>query len=148
MSTDLRIVDIGHAPDLLRSHAEAVRGFLDTDPVTQNDQEIRRVLSRDETVLLTGERGALLGCRPSRSSPRQAFVACVDADPEEIGALLRFAYSGFRATSYVAEVEADSPVIETLLASGFTRIAHLREHSYRSGTFKDIVLLYAQRNAE
>ncbi|WNI18961.1 hypothetical protein [Actinacidiphila sp. ITFR-21] len=119
-----------------RLRTGGTRGFLDLDPVTQNDALIVRLLAeQDATVFAHGD--ALVGARPNPGNPRQAVVATTSADPEPLAALAEFLRVYRRHTSLVAVTGADEPARTALAASGFTEVGVLRGHWYRSGAYHD-----------
>jgi hypothetical protein len=137
-ATDVELLDpLGAARALDAAPRAAARGFLGTDPVTQNPElTARHLAAQDARVLRRGD--ALLGYAPNPLQPRQARVATTSPDPELLLALLEFLRTYHRCFSFVAETPADSPVLPALEACGFTSRGVLPGHLFWSGRHVDV----------
>lgn len=126
--------------------AGAARGFLGTDPVTQNGALLAAELTRmGATVGQAGD--ALVGFAHRAGQPRQALVASTSGRPEPVAALLGFLRTYHRSTSYLALVPDGSPAAAAFAGCGFRRAGVLREHRYGAGEYHD-VLVYVAKAAD
>lgn len=116
---------------------QGARGFLDLDPVTQNDELLAAELTRTGArVFRSGT--ALVGYRPNERQPRQAYLACTTADPGPVGDLMGFLATYQRVTSFVATVPADGAAESAFAGCGFGAVGTLREHTYADGRHRDV----------
>ncbi|KDN21942.1 hypothetical protein [Amycolatopsis rifamycinica] len=136
--TDLRPLSPAEAVRGLRRAGDAARGFLGTDPVTQNDALLVRELTRREAKVYAAG-GALVGCVPNRAQPRQVYVSSTSAGPEPVRALLGHLTTYQRRTSFVALVGADGAA--AFLGAGFARGGVLPGHHYAGHAFHDVLVL-------
>ncbi|WP_062216645.1 hypothetical protein [Streptomyces sp. NBRC 109706] len=139
------IVPLGHAEAAaaLRAAGPGARGFLDLDPVTQNDALLARTLERAEgQVLRVGE--TLVGAAPNRLQPRQSWVATTSDDEAAVRALVEFLVDYRRTTSCVALVPRGAPGGSAFLGAGFTDRGVLRGHRYASGAYHDVRVLFGR----
>jgi hypothetical protein len=136
--TELRALSPAEAVRGLRRAGAAARGFLGTDPVTQNDALLVRELTRREAQVYAAG-GALVGCVPNRAQPRQAYVSSTSAGPEPVRALLGHLTTYQRRTSFVALVAEDGAA--AFLGAGFARTGVLPGHRYAGHAFHDVLVL-------
>ncbi|MEV4050089.1 hypothetical protein AB0J55_02780 [Amycolatopsis sp. NPDC049688] len=137
--TELKPLSPAEAARGLRRAGDAARGFLGTDPVTQNDALlVRELVRREAQVYAAG--GALVGCVPNRAQPRQAYVSSTSAGPEPVRALLGHLATYHRRTSFVALVAADGGAA-AFLGAGFARTGVLPGHRYAGHAFHDVLVL-------
>jgi hypothetical protein len=121
----------------------AARGFLGTDPVTQNRALLAAELTRmGATVCQAGD--ALVGFAHRPGQPRQALVASTSGRPEPVAALLAFLRTYHRSTSYLALVPDGSPVAAAFTGCGFRPAGVLREHRYGAGQYHDVLVYVAK----
>lgn len=140
--TEMRRLDVAGAVAGLRAAGNDARGFLGTDPVTQNDALLGKELTRIGAQFY-GHGDTLLGYLPNRDQPRQAYLASTSADPDALRVFTTFLTTYQRCTSYVAMVPTDCVAADAFDACGFRRVGALREHQYRSGRYHDVVVFYA-----
>jgi hypothetical protein len=141
--TDLELLDTAAATAGLRAAGVAARGFLGTDPITQNDALLADELTRlTAQVFRAGD--TLVGCTPNLAQPRQAFVASTSDRAEPVRALLAFLGTYRRFTSYVAMVPATAEAHDAFTGCGFTRCGTLREHRYASGGYQDVLVYFVE----
>ena len=139
---ELQLLDTPAAATGLREAADAARGFLGVDPVTQNDLQLTSELDRLRAqVFRAGD--TLVGTVPNDRQPRQAYVASTSADAAALRALLGFLATYHRCTSYVALVPNDSPALAAFVDCGFTERGVLRGHRYRAGAYRDVRVYHA-----
>ncbi|MDQ7808699.1 hypothetical protein Q5425_33615 [Amycolatopsis sp. A133] len=139
--TELRPLSPAEAARGLRRAGTAARGFLGTDPVTQNDALLVRELTRREAQVYAAG-GALVGCVPNRAQPRQAYVSSTSAGPEPVRALLEHLAGYQRRTSFVALVSEDgTDGAAAFLGAGFARTGVLPGHRYAGHAFHDVLVL-------
>ncbi|HEX6498608.1 MAG TPA: GNAT family protein [Micromonosporaceae bacterium] len=140
--TEMRRLDIAGGVAGLRAAGDQARGFLGTDPVTQNDALLGSELTRIGAQVY-GHGDTLLGYLPNVDQPRQAYLASTSSDPDALRLFTAFLGTYQRCTSYVATVPADSVAVGAFDACGFRRIGMLRDHQYRSGRYHDVVMFFA-----
>ncbi len=141
--TDIRRLDPAAAAAHLRAAAEAGRGFLGLDPVTQNDVLLAAELTRMQAqVFRAGD--MLLGSVPNPDQPRQAFVAATCADPEPLRILLGFLDTRQRCSSFVAMVPDGAACAAAFESCGFRQVGVLRDHRYQSGAYHDVIVYHAE----
>ncbi|WP_206794120.1 hypothetical protein [Amycolatopsis sp. MtRt-6] len=136
--TELRPLSPAEAAQGLRRAGDAARGFLGTDPVTQNDALLVRELTRRGAQVYAAG-GAVVGCVPNRAQPRQAYVSSTSAGPEPVRALLGHLTTYQRRTSFVALVPEDGAA--AFLGAGFARTGVLPGHHYAGHEFHDVLVL-------
>jgi hypothetical protein len=142
----LRMLDPAGAAAALAEAGVVARGFLGTDPVTQNGALLAAELTRmGATVCQAGD--ALVGYAHRPGQPRQALVASTSAEPGPVAALLGFLRTYHRSTSCLALVPDGSPAAAAFAGCGFRRAGVLREHRYGAGEYHD-VLVYVAKMAE
>lgn len=141
---NIQRLDLPSAIAGLRAAGSNARGFLGLDPVTQNDALLSLELARSGAVVLR-HGDTLLGYLPNRDQPRQAVIATTSGEPGPIGAMVEFLHTYQRCTSFVATVPVDSTGVAAFDGSGFTRTGTLREHQYRGGRYRDLVVFFATR---
>jgi hypothetical protein len=142
-ATDIRRLDPAAAAAHLRAAAEAGRGFLGLDPVTQNDVLLAAELTRMRAqVFQAGD--MLLGAVPNPDQPRQAFVAATCADPEPLRVFLGFLDTRQRCGSFVAMVPDGAASAAAFESCGFRRVGVLRDHRYQAGAYQDVVVYHAE----
>jgi hypothetical protein len=143
--TDIRPVTPTDAVTALRAAGDSARGFLDTDPVTQNDALLVKELTRTGAQLFqVGD--SLVGCLLNQEQPQQAYIATTTADPEQLRAFLTFLYNYQRVTSYVALLPVGNPTLPAFDERGFTQVGTLNDHRFQSGRYQDVLVYFA--NAE
>jgi len=141
--TDIRRLDPAAAAAHLRAAAEAGRGFLGLDPVTQNDALLAAELARMQAqVFRAGD--MLLGSVPNPDQPRQAFIAATSADPEPLRILLGFLDTRQRCNSFVAMVPDGAACAAAFASCGFRQVGVLRDHRYQSGAYQDVIVYHAE----
>ncbi|MDT0267362.1 hypothetical protein RM844_13810 [Streptomyces sp. DSM 44915] len=139
--TELTALDDAGAAAALRAAGAAARGFLDLDPVTQNDALLARTLAGVEgRVFRAGD--ALVGAAPNPRQPRQALVACTSDEPAAVRALVGFLVTYRRTTSGLALVPDGAPAVAAFRGAGFTELGVLRDHGYGSGAYHDVRVLF------
>ncbi|MET8995646.1 hypothetical protein [Amycolatopsis sp. Hca4] len=141
--TELRPLSPAEAARGLRRAGTAARGFLGTDPVTQNDALLVRELTRREAQVYAAG-GALVGCVPNRVQPRQAYVSSTSAGPEPVRALLRHLTAYQRRTSFVALVPGNGAA--AFLGAGFAHSGVLPGHHYAGHAFHDVLVLVKEES--
>lgn len=139
---DIRRLDPAAAAVQLRDAAEAGRGFLGLDPVTQNDALLAAELARMQAQLFRAG-DMLLGAVPNPAQPRQAFIAATCADPEPLRAFLGFLSTRQRCSSFLAMVPDGAAPGTAFELCGFRRVGVLRDHCYRAGAYHDILVYHA-----
>jgi hypothetical protein len=142
----LRMLSPTAAAAALADAGGAARGFLGTDPVTQNGALLAAELTRmGATVCQAGD--ALVGYAHRPGQPRQALVASTSGRPEPVAGLLGFLRTYHRSTSYLALVPDGSPAAAALVGCGFRPAGVLREHRYGSGGYHDVLVYVAKAAA-
>jgi len=145
--SDLRVLEIAAAAAELADSAEAGRGFLGLDPVTQNEPLLAAELARMSAGVCRAD-DALVGFAPNPGQPRQMFLASTSARPEPVTSLLGFLLTYCRSDSYLAMVPAGHPSAAAFESCRFTRIGTLRGHWYQSGEYRDITVYFAKAAVE
>ena len=139
---ELRLLDPATAVTRLREAADAARGFLGLDPVTQNDTLLARQLGRMSAQV--GQAGdTVVGWAQNQDQPRQALLACTSDDADAVRAMVAFLARYQRCTSYVAMVPAGAAAEAAFTGSGFTEIGVLPEHRYAGGAYHDVRVYFS-----
>jgi hypothetical protein len=138
-----RLLTPEQAAARLRALQAGGRGFLGTDPVTQNDALVARLL-REPPALLMSWGQSLLGARPNLQNPRQAEIASTSGNAEALGSLLGLIGTNLRCESAWAICGPGEPALAALGKLGFRRVGLLRNHYYRSAAYLDATIHYRE----
>lgn len=123
---------------------ENSRGFLGTDPVTQNQALLAAELTAARAqVYRCGQ--DLYGYLPNPDQPRLAQVASTGADPGALRGFLDFLATYRRCDSYLAMLPEGAAPAPAFTGCGFHQVGVLREHVYQSGRYRDVLVHYANR---
>lgn len=118
------------------------RGFLELDPVVQNEPLLALLLAARSALVFSYGDDALVGAQANPDNPRQAFVSATSDCPAAVAALLDFLRAHRRCTSAVALVAPGAGAVAAFEALGFTGTGRLRDHYYRSGSYLDALIYY------
>ena len=144
--TEIQRLEPDAAVTELRAAADAARGFLGLDPVTQNDALLASELKSLEAQLFSaGE--TLVGFAPNTDQPRQAYVASTSADPEPLRALLEFLSTYQRCTTFVAMVPDGAESAGGFDACGFERVGVLPRHRWQNYDWQDVLVYVGRADA-
>lgn len=139
---EICILDPGTAAAGLQALGADARGFLDLDPVTQNEALLRLELVRTGgQVFRSGN--TLLGYRPNPEQPGQACVATTSADTAALRAFVSYLALYRRSTSFMALAEAGSTPAAAFGGCGFGQVGTMRQHRYHSGRYHDVTVYAA-----
>lgn len=138
----LDLLDHRGAAAALTRAGQAARGFLDLDPVTQNEALLAALLEQLGAQVFACD-DAVLGWAPNPDQARQALVSTTSAAPAPVRALLRFLATYRRCTSFVAATTAGAPGREALRGLGFELVGVLPRHRFQAGRHLDVEIYHA-----